>query len=392
MRVLMLTDYFAPHSGGGVERVVLELSRALTGLGLEVAVVTLAAPGAPRAEILAGVRVERVGALSLTPVLGLQSAFAPRLYGRALTFCARFRPDIIHAHNIFFVASAVAPWLKMRLGVPLVTTMHLGSLERLDGLHRWAARLYEVSVGRWILRHSDLVVAVGDAVRDHARSLGVTPDRLITIPNSVAAPPARVPPAGVSPTGYPLTPPRVVFVGRLIVNKGPHLLVNAAGDVLQKDPRVEFHFVGDGPLRNRLEAEVARRGYGRQFRFWGLRDDVPDILSSATLFVRPSLLEGMPLAVLEAMVCGVPVIATRVGGTAELIQDGETGWLVEPGDARGLATAILALLRDPPQRRRLAANARNRAERHIGWDAAAAHLRAEYARLLGNPPPARRPA
>ena len=105
--------------------------------------------------------------------------------------------------------------------------------------------------------------------------------------------------------------------------------------------------VGQGGLREELEAQAAQLGIAAQVRFLGHREDVRDLLSILDLFVLPSLSEGMPLALLEAMAAGVPAIATRVGGTTEVIDDGRTGTLVAPGDSRVLAAAITTLLENP---------------------------------------------
>ena len=377
MKVLMLTDYFSPHSGGGVERVVLELSRALMRRGVEVAIITLNTRMAPAYEVLTEMQVYRVKAVPVTRILGLQGAVSARLYARALEVAQGFRPDLLHTHNIFFMTSVVAPLIARRLRLPLVTTMHLGSLTTLPGLRSWAPRLYQATVGRWILRSSDLVTAVSERVREHGLALGVPEHRIVTVPNAVDISYEQSP-AGGSAGGTR----SVVFVGRLIFNKGPHLFVEAAERVLSLVADVEFHLVGDGPMRRRLEEDVRRKGLHRHVRFWGFREDIRDVLGGATLFARPSLLEGLPLAVLEAMACGVPVIASRVAGVTELVRHGETGLLVDPGDTRALADAMVMLLTDEPQRQSLAANARTAVKPYTGWDAIADRVFAVYDALL----------
>ncbi len=112
--------------------------------------------------------------------------------------------------------------------------------------------------------------------------------------------------------------------------------------------------VGDGPERGALESQVATLGLRDRVQFLGYRPDIPGLLAGCDLFVLPSLYEGLPLSILEAMAAGKPVVATAIGGTDEVIVPDCTGLLVPPGDAPALATAIRTLLADPPLARRLA--------------------------------------
>ena len=382
MRVMMLTDYFPPHAGGGVERVVFELARSLVQRDLSVGVITLDTRGAPREEVVEGVRVWRLGAYSLTGLLGLQSAFSPTILGDALRICRKFAPDVIHAHNIFFMTSLAGPVLRWSLSRPLVTSLHLGPLDRVPGVSGALARLYETVAGRWLLKHSDRVLAVGQSVREHGLDLGVSPEKIQTIPNTVAVP------SGIHPRPSSSARPRVVFVGRLVVNKGPHIFLRAAIQALANSGGAEFLLVGEGPLRSRLESEVRRRDLTSHIRFLGFRDDVFEILETATIFVRPSLLEGYPLSVLEAMACDVPVIASDIPGNADVVRHAETGILTEAGDVDALSTAMTTLLGDAETRRRLATRARAAIARHPDWDMIGDQLVTVYRGLLGDSSPA----
>jgi glycosyltransferase involved in cell wall biosynthesis len=121
-------------------------------------------------------------------------------------------------------------------------------------------------------------------------------------------------------------------------------------------------------MREELEARVADAGLGANICFLGECSDVPSLLAQADILVRPSLLEGLPLAVLEGMAAGLPVVASRVGGTPELVRDGETGFLVEPGDPADLAGRICSLLGDTAQRTAMGRRAREVVEQGYDWD------------------------
>jgi len=160
-------------------------------------------------------------------------------------------------------------------------------------------------------------------------------------------------------------------VARLSAQKGLDVLVDAA-DVLRRrgGPAVRFLIVGDGELREQLTAHIARLDIGDVVRLIGARppDEVPDWLASADVFVLPSHYEGMSLAVMEAMATGLPVIVTRVSGTAELVPDAEHGRVVDPGDAEGLADAVAAVAADPALRERMGERAAEHS-RAFSWDA-----------------------
>jgi glycosyltransferase involved in cell wall biosynthesis len=141
------------------------------------------------------------------------------------------------------------------------------------------------------------------------------------------------------------------------MQKGHEYLINAIPSI----PKAVFVFAGDGPEKSALEALADRLRVRSRIRFLGERNDVPDLLASCDLFVLPSLYEGLPISVLEAMAASKPVIATRTGGTDEAVVHQETGLLVAPRNAHELATAVRALLDDPSLASRLATAGRERA-------------------------------
>jgi glycosyltransferase involved in cell wall biosynthesis len=173
----------------------------------------------------------------------------------------------------------------------------------------------------------------------------------------------RPPPSGFRQTaGLSGQGPVVVSVGRFVAYKGYDHLLEAAR-LLQADrPDVEWVIAGDGELRSELEARCRRLGLDRQVHFLGWRDDLPDVLSLADLFVSPAVGEHFGRVLIEAMAMGKPVVATASGGVPEIVVDGETGVLVAPADPAALAGAVRALLADPARRQRLGQAGRLRAE------------------------------
>ena len=141
-------------------------------------------------------------------------------------------------------------------------------------------------------------------------------------------------------------------VGRLDVQKGYEYLIRAAQVVCRNRSDVSFVVAGDGPLKNRLQGLIDSLGLNGRFRLLGFRDDVEVITAALDLYVCPSLWEGLPLTVLDAMALGVPVVSTTAGGVAELISHARNGWLVAPNDVESLASAIIEGMGIGPEARR----------------------------------------
>jgi glycosyltransferase involved in cell wall biosynthesis len=141
----------------------------------------------------------------------------------------------------------------------------------------------------------------------------------------------------------------VATVGRLTEQKGHCYLIKAAAYVVPAHPDLHFLFLGDGELREDLKSQAREAGLADNIHFLGLRDDVPDVLAAADLFVLPSLWEGLSVALLEAMAAGKPIVATAVSGTTEAMVPGTTGLIVPPSNVQALADAISELVSDPEQ-------------------------------------------
>jgi glycosyltransferase involved in cell wall biosynthesis len=167
-------------------------------------------------------------------------------------------------------------------------------------------------------------------------------------------------------------------VGRLEEQKGHVYLLEALAQVQSEMPEATLVLVGDGRLRQNLEGRARELGLADRVRFLGTRRDLPLIYRALDLFVQPSLWEGLPLALLQAMGAGLPVLATRVSGVREVIADGINGRLVEPGDPQALARVLLELYRQPELRARLATKAPATIRENYSLEAMLAQLEQLY--------------
>ena len=285
----------------------------------------------------------------------------------------RERAEVFHAH----------------LTWPLACRMGLlgAALARVPAVVATAQLFVDLPPSGWTTMQHRVVSACVDRYLAVSRQVaaqlrerfGVRADKITQVPNAVALDrfPRAVSPAPARPTD-PAVPHTVLTVARLDPQKGLHDLVAAAALV----PEARVMVVGEGPERPALETEIARLGLGDRVHLLGFRSDVPDLLAASDLFVLPSLFEGLPLSILEAMAAGKPVVATAIGGNDEAVVDGATGLLVPPGDPQALADAIRALLRDPERRRRLGEAGRRRAEAEFSATAMVRRVAAVYDELL----------
>ena len=253
--------------------------------------------------------------------------------------------DVFHCH----VGTGSEDWdgvrLARRAGCPaVVQSQHLPYLVSSPPKRR---------AYRHAIEEVDRLIAVSEGVRRSYCRIGVPGERFTTVPNGVPPLHDRVG-RDVARSALGLDPrqPVVLTVGRLTHMKGQWHLVDAVPGLLDRFPDLAVVLVGHGPLREALEKRAAGLGVGGAVRFTGHRTDARRLLAAADVFVLPSRHEGMPLVALEAMEAGLPVAATRVIGTEEVVEDGVTGALVRPGDPAALGAALARLLADPALRRR----------------------------------------
>lgn len=311
-------------------------------------------------------------------------AVEPSKPGRAVLRLARalrrFRPALVQ--SFLFHANVAARLAAPLAGLPWVVG-GLRVAERRDNGHLRLDRLtMPLAAGS---------VCVSEGVRRFSVEQGrLDPERLTVIPNAVDPGPfdaAR--PADRDGLGVPADAHLALYVGRLDPQKGIATLLEAAARVAETDPRWHLALAGEGPERPGLEARLAADpGLAARVHVLGRRDDVPDLLCAADLLVLPSLWEGMPNVVLEAMAARRAVVGTAVEGTEELVEPGVTGWLVPTCDPAALADALREAAADPGRLTRFGAAGRAKVEARHTHDRVVAAYERLWAGLLGLEPAA----
>lgn len=239
---------------------------------------------------------------------------------------------------------------------------HLRRHRWLLGIKRWMhSVLYRVTA-HWV---NGMIVVSEDVKKALHEYAGPLPGKVSVIPNSVNIKRYnQIIDRDHIREQLGLSSEHQVFavVATFKKQKGHRYLIESIASLVQEFPNIRLLFIGDGELRNELEAQVETSGLGQHVLFLGLRTDVPKLLAASDYFVLPSLWEGLPVSLIEAMASGLPVIATQVSGTKEVMVHGKTGLLVSPGDVNGLRDAILYFLSHPDQATWMGAAARRRVE------------------------------
>jgi glycosyltransferase involved in cell wall biosynthesis len=363
---------FEPPDGGVAEH-VRQLAVGLDGRGWRVTV------SGPRESMIypaldrAGVPVVR---------LPLRRGFAHPAHdlaalGRLLRLVRRLRPDLVHLHSS--KAGVLGRLAAGSVATPSVYTPHCFPFV---GRWRPPRRRFALGVERALGRSTAAIVCVAEQERRLALDNGVgKPDTLRVVPNATQPCEADAEP-DPDLEAFAREGPLAACVAALRPQKSIDVFIDAAPLVLDRLPDARLAVVGDGPLRDKLQARAVANRLDHRLRFFAFRPPPARQLRSLDLFVLPSSWEGLPIAILEAQACGVPQVATDVGGSAEAVADGETGLLCPPRDPAALADRIVELLSDDRRREAMAAASRARYEREFTVETMLDRVERVYSEVL----------
>ena len=298
---------------------------------------------------------------------------------RLAFFIRREKVKILHTQDLY--SHLVGVPAAILAGVPVITNrLDLG--HTLNRWHRWALKLLSVGITKAMANSQGVQRMLVDDERMDPRKIeliynGVDMDRF-----RFAAAPAPSPRGALLPEFRP--DDRLIgTVANLWPIKGHHILLEAAVRVVAYFPKVRFVLIGMGVRQKELEARARALSIEKHVLFLGSRQDVPDILSCMEISVLPSLGEGFSNAILESMAAGLPMVATDVGGNREAIIDGETGFIVPPGDPDTLADRLIRLLEDPALGKRMGRAGRLRIEDNFTHDRMVRETERYYDEVLG---------
>jgi glycosyltransferase involved in cell wall biosynthesis len=272
--------------------------------------------------------------------------------------------DIVHTHNSKPLLYAGSAARLAKVG---------GVIHTCHGRRQHATKRQNVAF-RLACRFADRMVCVSQDIACLCEDQHISAAKTCTIPN------------GIDLQRFGFSGPRAggpaVYVGRLSPEKDVPSLLRAIAFVVAQAPAFRLQIAGDGPCRAELISLARSLGVAENVEFLGEIKDIPTLLRQASLLVLPSLTEGMPLTILEAMACGLPVIATRVGGIPEAVADGATGLLVSPGELQHLADALLRIHHKPDLGRQMGQAGRLRAENQFDVRRMVSAYESLYLKLL----------
>jgi glycosyltransferase involved in cell wall biosynthesis len=367
----MVSFWFYP-SRGGLEQQAWQLCQRLRARGVEVVAVTARRPALGAFEIVDGIPIHRVWAGGGR---GLDRAGSVASYANVAVFCLSlfcfllfvFRFDVIHVHQAIFpafVATLAAKITRKPIIVKISGTGASGNVAQLR--RRWFNRMMLM-----LIRRADAFIAPTRDAREELIRAGFDATRIVEIPNGVDTQAFRPRPRDALGV--------VLCAARFTHEKGHATLLRAWQFV--KVPDARLIFVGEGPLRHKMQTLAADLRI-TNYELRGEVEDMAGAYSNASLFALPSLAEGMSNALLEAMACGLPCIASDIPANAELIQDGVNGLLFPVGDARALAERIETLLNDRALAQRLGDAARKTVETRYAFECVTDAYEALYRKLI----------
>jgi len=372
-------------AGGGADKTTLKSAKYLEGTAYRAKAAYLHAPADPGfAEIR---RRAREWGCPLIEIAD-RGALDPTVIFALAKVCRQLGVRIWHAHE--YKSNVIGILLRPFLGLHLVSTVH--------GWVEFGPRLsLFYKLDRWALRRYDKVIAVSPDIHDACVAAGVRPDRLVLIYNAIELDAYRRQHVPAQASGRrtespddlirPVPPGRRVVgaVGRLSAEKGFDLLIDAFAKLCRRGFDLELWIAGEGQERQALERCAAQNGCRDRIVFLGFHSDARRLFECFDAFCLPSLREGLPNVVLEAMAMEVPIVATTVGGVARVLRPEEDAILVAPGSAAALESGLIRLLESDDLCQRLVRAARAQVERNFDFRARMRKVVAVYDALLAAP-------
>jgi glycosyltransferase involved in cell wall biosynthesis len=389
LSVMMLTWEFPPRIIGGISPHVYHLSRSLAKNGVKVYVVTCDFPGAPQHEVVDGVEVFRIDSYK-----NPSPDFATWVYlmnmnmqkeVAALVNSLGGKVDVFHVHDWLVATAGIG--LKHVFRKPFFATMHSTEIGRRNGIHFAYERMIHETEA-WLTYEAWKVICCSDYMISHVRwAFGLPEDKLIMVPNGVNTEAYnKNEKTDLSQFRSKFVSPEeklVLFVGRLVYEKGVHVLVNAIPKVLEK-VNAKFVIVGNGYMKEQLSNLANSRGITNKVMFTGFVDDdtLRKLQMCADVSVVPSLFEPFGIVALEAMAARSPVVVSDTGGLSEIVEHDVSGVKVYVDNPDSLAWGITKVLSDEGYANWLRTNAYKRVQEKYNWDKIAQQTKNIYETVL----------
>jgi glycogen(starch) synthase len=375
MEIGTLTWEFPPRVVGGIARHCEGLAQALVKLGHDVHLFTLDFPGSPEYEEMEGVKVYRSSTeLGHPNFLTWVLLFNHFLSKKMADITSKVDFDVMHVHDWLAAFSGIT--FKHYTKKPMVLTVHSTDIGRAQGLH--SPDSFSINgIEWWSNYEANRVIVCSQSMKNEiCNHFNLPQNKVDVIPNAIDASKYEIPVdrgAVRQRYGVGWGEKLVICVGRLVPQKGVEYFIRAIPKIARRFPEAKFVIVGEGWSRDLLEGEARASGHADKITFTGFASDIEviNLMTSADVLVVPSIYEPFGIVALEGMATGVPVVASQVGGLAEVIEHDKTGLFVYPRSPDSIAWGIGKILSDPDHAKWVAENAKEKLHKAYSWEAVA---------------------
>jgi glycosyltransferase involved in cell wall biosynthesis len=369
LKICVVAPLFHTSLGGVGKQAVL-LTEKLSKCGFKLIVLTRKMINTPEFKTPANIEIHYIPSFKpcvhILEEINLSNLLISLSFSLMLAFkllVLRKKYDLAHFHGASLPLCICLPLLKL-LGKRVsakVLASNLGTeVGSLKGKYLFMGNLMA-----WIIRHTDKFIAISQEIADGLKKDGIQPEKIKQITNFVDTErfyPINDQERHILKTALSIDRNVVInFTGRIVERKGVDILVNAFAESMELMPSSILIIVGAGPDEDKIKNMASKLGINNKIRFFGHSREVIKYYHAADIYVLPSYAEGMPNSLLEAMACGLPIIASKIGGVVDVIENGKDGILFEPGDISGLSSALVRLSKDVGLRVRLGEEARKKA-------------------------------
>jgi glycosyltransferase involved in cell wall biosynthesis len=382
-RICLVTHFFPPHMGG-IEKVSYEQSKRLTKSGYQIDVLTSKIKGRNQ-HPAKGINVFQYPTLNVAERIGVPYPILSIEAYKKFTGLIR-KCDLVHAHGHVYLSSYLAAKIAKKHNKPFILTQHNTFINYQSWLNM-LEYLNDLAIGKAVLKIADRIIVVSKKTREYIFKLGADKSKTSVIYNGVDINYFKPVNRGASreKLGLPKNRKIILSVRRLVYKNGLDTLIESVPSVARYHPDTLFVFVGKGPSRKLIEDRIKELGIQDNIRLAGFVPDelLPTYYGAADYFVLPSASgEGLPLVLLEAMACGLPVLATKVGGTPEIVKHMKTGVLVPPRNPEAIAKAMSKLLSKKELGLAVGEEARRDIEDRFSWESNLRQLECIYGEFL----------
>jgi glycosyltransferase involved in cell wall biosynthesis len=353
MKILRVSSDIYPSSVGGLGLHVHEMSRLQAEYGNEVTVFTSNANHNNPEEVVSGYRIRRFK--PLTNIYG--NSIMPSMFIEMIK--ERKKYDVIHAHSQLFLSTNLCALVKKIGSSPLVITNH--GLES-QNVPDWVNNTYNPTIARWTLNSADRVLCYTENDKEKLERIGIKPEKIVIVHNGIDT--------GVFKPSDEMhvRNNRILWIGRFVRGKGVQYLIEAMAILVKDRPELKLLLIGSGPYKEVIDKMIIDLNLEKNVEIKGSipNNELPCIYQSSDVFILPSLFEGLPRTVLEAMSCGTPIVCTRLPQLIDIV-DG-CAYMVSVKDPEAIADGIVKILSDESTSQKFAACGRKRVIDDYSWE------------------------